>query len=83
MTTPVTVLAPITLATGHTEAELLAASATFQAQFVDHEPGVLRRELVRTGPGTYLDIVRFRDGVGVAIVPEYVGGDADVSVYVE
>ncbi|MGH1506157.1 MAG: hypothetical protein ACRBI6_21585 [Acidimicrobiales bacterium] len=36
-----------------------------------------------TVDGEPLDIVRFRDGVGVAIVPEYVGDDADVSVYVE
>lgn len=36
-----------------------------------------------TVDGEPLDIVRFRDGVGVAIVPEYVGDAADVSVYVE
>lgn len=57
---PVTVLAPIKLAEGKTEADLLAASKTFQQDFVDHEPGVLRRELVRKPDGTYLDIVQFR-----------------------
>lgn len=57
---PVTVLAPIKLAAGKTEADLLAASQVFQEDFVAHEPGVLRRELVRKPDGTYLDIVQFR-----------------------
>lgn len=57
---PVTVFAPITLAEGKTEADLLTASAVFQRDFVAHEPGVLRRELVRKPDGTYLDIVQFR-----------------------
>jgi hypothetical protein len=57
---PVTVLAPIKLTIGKTEADLLAASRIFQTDFVAHEPGVLRRELVRKPDGTYLDIVQFR-----------------------
>ncbi len=60
MTTPITVLAPIKLATGKTEADLLAASEQFQREFVNDQPGVIRRELVRKGDGTYLDIVQFR-----------------------
>ncbi len=57
---PVTVLAPIKLGEGKTEADLLAASQIFQRDFVAHEAGVLRRELVRKPDGTYLDIVQFR-----------------------
>lgn len=57
---PVTIFAPIKLAAGKSEADLLAASQTFQRDFVAHEAGVLRRELVRTPAGTYLDIVQFR-----------------------
>ena len=60
MTTPITVLAPIKLATGKTEADLLAASERFQREFASLQPGVIRRELVRKGDGTYLDIVQFR-----------------------
>ena len=60
MTNPITVLAPIKLAAGKTEADLLAASDRFQKEFADAEPGLLRRELVRTGDGKYLDIVQFR-----------------------
>ena len=56
----VTVLAPAKLAEGVTEAQLLAGSKKFQEEFVSHEPGVLRRELVRAADGTYMDIVMFR-----------------------
>lgn len=57
---PVTVLAPVKLAAGVNEAQLLAGSQKFQDDFVAHEPGVLRREMVRKPDGTYLDIVQFR-----------------------
>ena len=60
MSDPITVLAPIKLAPGKTEADLLAASRRFQENFVSHQQGVLRRELVRTADGEYLDIVQFR-----------------------
>jgi len=60
MTKTVTVLAPIKLAAGKTEADLLAASDRFQQEFAGAQPGLIRRELVRTGDGEYLDIVQFR-----------------------
>ena len=60
MANPVTVLAPIKLAAGKTEADLLAASDRFQKEFANAQPGLIRRELVRTGDGKYLDIVQFR-----------------------
>lgn len=65
---PVTVIAPIKLAEGHSEADLLAASQVFQKEFVSQEAGVLRRELVRKPDGTYLDIVRFRSEEDMADV---------------
>ena len=60
MSEPITVLAPIKLASGKTETELLEASGRFQENFVKRQQGVLRRELVRTAEGEYLDIVQFR-----------------------
>lgn len=60
MTNRITVLAPIKLARGKTEADLIEASDKFQKAFVDQESGVLRRELIRTGDGEYMDIVQFR-----------------------
>lgn len=68
MTEPVTVIAPIVLAKGKTERDLLEASDLFQKNFVANEPGVLRRELVRKPDGTYLDIVQFRSAADLADV---------------
>lgn len=59
MTGPVTVIAPVKLAKGKTEADLIAASDKFQQDFVNSEPDVLRRELVKKLDGTYIDIVQF------------------------
>lgn len=70
MQQPVTVLAPIKLAAGKTEKDLLSASEKFQTDFVRQEEGVLRRELVRTGEGTYMDIVQFRSAEDAQIVME-------------
>lgn len=66
--TPVTVLAPAKLAPGVTEDQLLAGSQKFQDDFVAHEPGVLRREIVRKPDGTYIDIVQFRSEADMADV---------------
>lgn len=60
MTNPVTVIAPIKLANGKTESDLLSASDRFQKEFVNEQAGVLRRELVRTAEGQYIDIIQFR-----------------------
>jgi hypothetical protein len=56
----VTVFAPFKLAAGKTEADLIKASNEFQRDFVDAEPGIIRRELINKGNGEYLDIVQFR-----------------------
>lgn len=60
MTTAITLLAPIKLAAGKTEADLLIASDIFEKEFVSKEAGVVRRELVRKGDNEYIDIVQFR-----------------------
>jgi hypothetical protein len=60
MSEPITVLAPIKLAAGKTEEDLLEASSRFQENFVSQQQGVLRRELLRTSEGEYLDIVQFK-----------------------
>ncbi len=61
----ITIMAPIKLAPGKTEADLLAASDIFQRKFVAHEAGILRRELVRAPDGTYIDLVQFRSEADV------------------
>lgn len=60
MTKPVTLLAPIKLAEGKTEADLLAASRQFQEDFVAKQAGLLRRELIHIRDREYLDIIQFR-----------------------
>ena len=60
MATPVTVIVPIKLKSGKSEADLLAASDRFQTEFVNHQAGVVRRELVQKSAAEYLDIVQFR-----------------------
>lgn len=52
--------APIRLAAGRTEADLLAASHAFQRDFLARQPGFLRRELVRKAEGEYVDLVHWR-----------------------
>jgi len=70
MTKPITVLAPILLAAGKTEADLLAASDTFQKDFAGKQPGLIRRELVRKSEGEYLDIIQFRSMEDAKVIIE-------------
>lgn len=60
MTKPITIIAPIKLAMGKTEANLIEASNRFQEEFAGKQPGILRRELVRKNDVEYLDIIQFR-----------------------
>ncbi len=60
MSNAITILAPIKLASDKTEKDLMAASEKFQTEFVAKQPGILRRELIRTGEGRYMDIVLFK-----------------------
>jgi hypothetical protein len=53
-------LATINLADGKTEADLIEASKIFQNELLDHQPGFVRRELVRQSEGKYIDIVHWR-----------------------
>jgi hypothetical protein len=57
MTSAVLELATIKLAPHSAEADLLTASDAFQKQFLDHQDGFIRRDLVRKGDGIYLDVI--------------------------
>lgn len=59
MTNHVLEIARITLQNGVTEQQLLAASNTFQAEFVAHQPGYVSRKLVSTGDGGYADVIEW------------------------
>ena len=70
MTSPITIIAPIKLAKGKTEGDLITASNRFQEEFASQQPGILRRELVRKSENEYLDIIQFRSKDDVLDVME-------------
>lgn len=60
MTDQVIEWAPFRLRTGVDESTLLAASERLQAEFLDHQEGFVRRELVKRADGEYVDVVWWR-----------------------
>lgn len=52
--------APFRTKPGVDEAKLLAASERLQADFLSRQDGFIRRELIRRGPGDYVDAVWWR-----------------------
>lgn len=52
-------LAPIKLAEGATEAQLVEASTAFQTAFLETQDGFVRRDFVRKSDGTYMDIIQW------------------------
>ena len=54
--------APFRLRDGATEAELLDASSAIQRDFLDRQPGFVRRELARAEDGLWTDVVHWTDG---------------------
>lgn len=53
--------APFRLRDDVTEAELLEASGVIQRDFLDRQPGFLRRELARSDDGIWSDVVHWSD----------------------
>lgn len=53
--------ARIRLRDGAGEADLVRASDRFQQEFLDRQPGFVRRELLRLDARTYLDLIHWRD----------------------
>jgi len=73
--------APIRLAKGRTEAELIAASDAFQRDFLAGQPGFLSRELVRKGEGEYADIVRWKSQADAAAIMDRIEGSPAVAAF--
>ena len=63
-------LAPFRLAAGVTEDDLIAASDGFEAEFVRHQDGIMRRILVKDVDGGYADVVFFEDLAAIERVVE-------------
>jgi len=61
MNHPIIEVAEIHLAAGKTEADLIKASENFQKEFLDGQPGFVRRFLTRAEQGRYADVVIWED----------------------
>ena len=74
-------LATINLADGKTEADLIDASKVFQSEFLDHQPGFIRRELVRSSEGQYIDIIHWRSQEDINEVMKIIESSPAVQAY--
>jgi hypothetical protein len=54
-------LASFRVAPGVTETDVLNASHVIQHEFLRHQPGFLRRDLLRAGDGHWVDLVEWTD----------------------
>ncbi|MBB5514229.1 hypothetical protein FHS89_000227 [Rubricella aquisinus] len=63
MTDPILELATITLAPGVTEQELVTAAAAFQRDFLDHQDGFIRRDMIRREDGRFVDVILWESRV--------------------
>lgn len=81
MTHPIVETAKIRLRSGVTEQQLLAASQTFQAEFLDLQPGFLKRELLRLDAENYLDLVHWRSAEDAQAIMERVPSSPACATY--
>ena len=61
MSNEVIELAEFKLASGKTEADLIAASERFQKDFLESQSGFISRHLTRMSDGQYADVIVWRD----------------------
>ena len=73
--------ASIRLGDGKTEEDLLAASAAFQKDFLDQQPGFVRRELLRLKEGAYVDAIHWRSMDDAAAIMEKAADSAACQAY--
>ena len=55
---------------GVTESQLIEASAAFQEDFLNNQPGLVRRELLKLNDREYVDLVHWRSAEDAAAVIE-------------
>jgi hypothetical protein len=68
--------APFRVRPDVTEAELRAASAALQDEFLVRQPGYLRRELLRGEDGGYVDLVWWQSRAAADAIMEAIAGSA-------
>ena len=73
--------APFRLAAGADESALLAASEAIQRDFLQRQPGFVRRELLRGADGQWADLVVWRDRASAAAALRAVESSATCQAY--
>jgi hypothetical protein len=73
--------APIRLAAGRSEKELLDASEAFQRDFLSVQPGFLRRELLRKSEREYVDIVHWQSAADAQAIMDKVANSQACAMY--
>ena len=73
--------APFRVRAGVTDAELRAAAAAIQDEFLARQPGFLRRELLAGDDGGYVDVLWWQDRRSAQAAMEQVAGSAACSRY--
>lgn len=69
------------VAPGVTETDVLNASDVIQQEFLRHQPGFMRRELLRAGDGHWVDLVEWKDHDSVAAAMAVVSTSAACQAY--
>lgn len=57
------------------------SSKIFQSEFLDHHPGFIRRELIRSSDGKYVDIVHWRSQEDIDALMQIIGSSPAVQAY--
>jgi hypothetical protein len=73
--------APFRLAAGKTEDDLLSASESFQRDFLQHQPGFIRRELLLGANGEWVDLVLWRDRASADAIMEAAASSPHCAAY--
>jgi len=73
--------APFRLAPGTDETALLEASEALQRDFLRHQPGFVRRELLRDADGQWVDLVVWKDHPSAMAAMSAAGSSAACHAY--
>jgi hypothetical protein len=73
--------APFRLAPGTEESALLEASEALQRDFLRHQPGFVRRELLRDADGHWVDLVVWTDHSSAMAAMSAAGSSAVCNAY--
>ena len=74
-------VAKIRLRADASEADLLGASERFQRDFLDKQPGFIRRELLRLDDRNYLDLVHWRNAADATSVLQHTADSPSAQAY--